>query len=112
MEIYKDIKSLENLCYDYKRNNFEIPFSYLFVITDNQRYVNKAKSGLKTIYRTDNGYEIEKGFEYNYLKTKTGKEFYDKYGSFNFKGNYQFHWKYFSQNQNYKRWFLKLKIGR
>lgn len=112
IEIYKDIKSLEDLCYEYKKDKLKIPFSYLFVITDNRRYVNKAKSGLKTLFRTDDGYEIEKGFEYKYLKTKTGKEFYDKYGSFNFKGNYQFSWKYLSQNHNYKRWFLKLKIGK
>lgn len=110
MEIYKDIKSLEDLCYKYKRDKLAIPFSYLFVITDNQRYVNKAKSGLKTVYRTDDGYAIKKGFEYKYLNTKTGKEFYEKYGSFIFQGSYQFLWRYFSQNQNYKRWFLKMRI--
>ena len=111
MEIYKDIKCLEDICYNYKRDKLKIPFSYLFVITDNQRYVNKANSGLKTIYRTDDGYKIENGFDYKYLATKTGKEFYEKYGSFIFKGSYQFQWKQFIKNQNYKRWFLKLKVG-
>jgi len=53
--------------------------------------------------------KYEKGFEYKYLNTKTGKEFCKKYGSFIFKGNYQFQWENYSQNHNYKRWFLKIK---
>ena len=110
MEIYKDIKFLEDLCYNYKRDKFQIPFSYLFFISENQRYVNKAKSGLKTVYRTDDGYKIEKGSEYEYSNTKTGKKFYDKYGSFSFKGNYQFKWQNYVKDQNYQRWFLKMKI--
>ena len=112
MEIYKDLKSLENLCYNYKKDNFEIPFAHLFFITDSQRYVKKAKTGLRTLFRTDDGYKIEKGFEYKYLKTKTGRDFFDKYGAFVFNGSYKFNWSYFFKDPNYKRWFLKVKINR
>ncbi len=112
MEMYKDIKSLEDLYYNYKKENFEIPFSYLFVITDNRRYIKKSKNGLKTVYRTDDDYEIKKGYEYKYLDTKTGKEFYNKFGSFIYKDNHKFHWSHFKQKLDYKRWFLSMKIGK
>lgn len=111
LEIYKDIYRLEKILHNSNRPDQTVPFCYFFCITDNQRYVKKPGSGLKTVFTTYEGSIIKKDFEYKYLNTKTGREFYEKHGSLVFNKEHQFEWQYYTSPENNKSWFLSMKIG-
>ena len=107
LEIYKDLYRLENLINNSK--NDAMPFGYFFCITNNEYYINPSKRGLKTVFATNHGYQIEKEFEYKYLDTKAGSEFYKKNGGYTFQGQYKFNWEKFNaSNDNF--YFLKMKV--
>jgi len=107
MDVYKDLYRLEQIKSGKYKDKKEIPFSYFFFITDDHLYVNKPRSGLRTIFKTYDGATIQKDYEYKYLQSKTGKDYFKKNGEFVFKSNYKFSW---SKSKNNSRWFLKLKI--
>lgn len=109
LEIYKDIYNQEKVLKSSNKDKV-IPFSYFFCITDNRRYVNEANKGLKTVFTTHDGSKIKSNFEYKYLDTKTGKEFYDKYGLFIFDKEYEFNWEEYTYPKGNSYWFLKMRI--
>jgi len=110
MAIYRDVYTIEQLVNKGKYNGSTIPFGYFFIISDNQRYTKKAKSGLKLVFDTSEGYTAKKEHEYKYLKNKTGIKFHDKYGSITFKKEHTFQWNVYKYEDESKYWFLKLKI--
>lgn len=110
MEIYKDVYTLEQVLKDYKRENLIIPFGYFFCITNNHRYINPASKGLKTVFCTHEAAEIKKDFEYKYLGTKAGTDFFNKYGTLKFRNKYSFIWDSYVNPVGEASWFLKLKI--
>lgn len=110
MQIYRDLYSLECLYKKTYPNNCIIPFSYFFIITDDSRYIKKAKSGVKTVFRTDDSYSIIPGNDYKYLESKTAKKFHEDYGSFNYLNSYKFNWSEHAFSNGQKKWFCRIKI--
>lgn len=105
MEIYKDLYRLESILLNYDKPNVKVPKCYFFCITNNQRYINRPRSGLRKIYSTYDGYKIKKGFEYKYIKTKTGNKFFKQNGGYIYTTGPSFDWTQFDDE-----WFLKIDI--
>jgi len=72
--------------------------------------VKEAGSGLKTVFTTFDSAIIKKGFKYQYLETKGGKEFFENTGSLIFSQEHKFNWEEYTHPTNKKSWFLKMKI--
>ncbi|WFA07620.1 hypothetical protein [Tissierella sp. Yu-01] len=112
MEIYNDIYNLEKLTSKTSDDTSILPFSYFFCITNNQRYIKKPGSGLKTVFVTYDEATIKPNNEYKYLDTNEGLKFYNKYGAYKFDQQYKFKWHQASKvKTDEKYWFLKMKIG-
>jgi hypothetical protein len=110
MAIYRDIHTIEKVVKKGKYNGSTIPFGYFFIITDHQGYTKRAKSGLKIIFDTSDGYTAKKEHDYKYLDNKTGKKFHDKYGNIIFNNEHTFRWNLYEYEDASKHWFLKMKI--
>ncbi len=102
MDMFRDIYNLERLVM--KKSSFA--FGYFFMITDNQRYIKKArKNSLRSTFATYDGCEIIPEYEYKHVKTKTGEKFYEENSSLIFEKKYLFKWK-----QKGKIFFLDVKV--
>ncbi len=108
LEMYKDLYRLERLLNN--ENNNSMPFGYFFCITDHHLYIQPSAKGLRTVIATYDGYKIKDNFEYKYVETKTGKNFYEENGGFRFNHQYEFSWENFEFNSNNHAYFLKMRL--